>query len=165
MSNSAINCLIKDDIKYVEDKHRTNILNEHFVSVMTKHTSNPPAFDYNVNHHMSDIRFSENDIANLLIKIKPHKAKLDPMASIHMYLLYDIEVMAFAKPLYVLFQQPITNSVLPSDWTDANICALHKKGARSNLNNYRPVSLTSHVITTLERIILHHILGYCNKHK
>ena len=74
MSNSSITCLIKDDIKYVEDKHMTNILNEHFVTVMTKHTSNPPAFDYNVNHHMSDIRFSENDIANLLITIKPHKA-------------------------------------------------------------------------------------------
>ena len=51
-----------------------NILNEHFVSAMTADTSNPPAFGYNANHHMSDIRFSENDIANLLIKIKPHKA-------------------------------------------------------------------------------------------
>ena len=74
-SNCAINCLIKDDIKYVEDKHMGNILNEHFVSVMTADTSNPPAFDYNANHHMSDIRFSENDIpvANLLIKIKSKK--------------------------------------------------------------------------------------------
>ena len=72
--------------------------------------------------------------------------------------------MAFAKPLYVLFQQSITNSVLPSDWTDANICALHKKGARTDPNNYRPVSLTSHVIKTFERLILHHILGYCRKH-
>ena len=61
--------VIKDDIKYVEDKHMANIFNEHFVSVMTTDTSNPPAFDYNANHHMSDIRFSENDIANLLIKI------------------------------------------------------------------------------------------------
>ena len=42
-SNCAINCLIKDDIKYVEDKHMANILNEHFVSVMTADTSNPPA--------------------------------------------------------------------------------------------------------------------------
>ena len=54
--------------------NNANILNEHFVSVMTADTSNPPAFDYHANHHMSDIRFSENDIANLLIKIKPHKA-------------------------------------------------------------------------------------------
>ena len=159
-SNCAINCLIKDDIKYVEDKHMANILNEHFVSVMTADTSNPPAFDYHANHHMSDIRFSENDIANLLIKIKPHKA-IGP-DGIHPHVLH--EVMAFAKPLYVLFQQSITNSVLPSAWTDANICALHKKGARTDPNNYRPVSLTSHVIKTFERLILQHILGYCRKH-
>ena len=105
---------------------------------------------------------SENDIANLLIKIKPHKA-IGP-DGIHPHVLY--EVMAFAKPLYVLFQQSIINSVLPvpSDWTDANICALHKKGARTDPNNYRPVSLTSHVIKIFERLILHHILGYCRKH-
>ena len=99
---------------------------------MTADTSNPPAFDYNANHHMSEIRFSENDIpvANLLIKINSHKA-IGP-DGIHPHVLY--EVMAFAKPrFYVLFQQSITNSVLPSDWTDVD-CKCQYKMLYCNLD-------------------------------
>ena len=73
------------------------------------------------------------------------------------------EVMAFAKPLYVLFQQSLTNSVLPSDWTDANICSIHKNGARTDTNNYRHFSLTLLLIKIFERLIFHHALGYCKK--
>ena len=50
---------------------------------------------------------------------------------IHPHVLY--EVMAFAKPLYVLFQQSITNSVLPSDWTDAD-CKYQYKMLYCNLD-------------------------------
>ncbi len=74
------------------------------------------------------------------------------------------EVPAFAKPLYILFKQSMDTGSLPSDWTDANICAIHKKKSRTDPNNYRPVSLTSHVIKTFERIILYDILDYCNRY-
>ena len=31
---------------------------------------------------------------------------------------------------------------LPSQWKEANICGVFKKGRRSNPENYRPISLT-----------------------
>ena len=46
---------------------------------------------------------------------------------------------------------------VPRDWVDAHITPLHKKGPRSNCNNYRPVSLTSQVVKLLERIVLDNI--------
>ena len=136
-----------------------NLLNDHFISVMTSDTSAPPEFDYNCQHKLSTVSFTENDIANLLIGIKPHKA-IGP-DGIHPHILH--EVPGFAKPLFILFKQSFNSGCLPSDWTDANICALHKKKARTEANNYRPVSLTSHVIKTFEKLILYDILTYCDE--
>ena len=43
---------------------------------------------------------------------------------------------------------------LPRDWTRANVTPIHKKGDRHNPNNYRPISLTGHVVKMAERIIV-----------
>ena len=42
---------------------------------------------------------------------------------------------------------------LPLDWKTSNITPFHNKGPRNSPSNYRPISLTSTVIITLERII------------
>ncbi len=125
---------------------------------MTSDTSDPPTFNHDVDHSLSEITFDENDIANLLMNINPYKA-IGP-DGIHPHVLH--EIIGFAKPLLILYQQSFNTATLPKDWTDANICALHKKGARTDPNNYRPVSLTSHVIKTFERLILYHIRDYCS---
>ena len=47
-----------------------------------------------------------------------------------------------------------TTEDLPSDWTDANICILFKKGDRSQCGNYRGVSLLSTVGKAFADILL-----------
>ena len=42
-----------------------------------------------------------------------------------------------------LMQNSWDKGEIPEDWKCANITALHKKDAKSDPNNYRPVSLTS----------------------
>ena len=57
----------------------------------------------------------------------------------------------------------ITNQyegILPSQWLEASITAIHKKGANSNVGNYRPVSLTSVICKIIESIIRDSILEY-----
>ena len=47
--------------------------------------------------------------------------------------------------------------VTPQDWRDGNITPLHKKGPRSDKNNYRAVTLTSQVAKLLESLIEDHM--------
>ena len=51
----------------------------------------------------------------------------------------------------------LETGVLPSDWTDAYIVPIHKKGPKKDPANYRPISLTSAVCKILERLICHRI--------
>ena len=66
-------------------------------------------------------------------------------------------------PLSILFSQSYYSSKLPEDWKMANVVPVHKKGSKSNVENYRPISLTSLVGKTLERIIRDEIMLRCNR--
>ena len=52
-----------------------------------------------------------------------------------------------------IFQLSLDTGTLPSDWRDANISPVFKKGGKHTASNYRPVSLTSVLCKTLEHII------------
>ena len=43
-----------------------------------------------------------------------------------------------------------TMGQLPNDWKIANVVPIHKKGDKSDVNNYRPTSLTSLVVKVIE---------------
>ena len=52
-----------------------------------------------------------------------------------------------------IFKNSMETGVVPEDWRSANITAIYKKGDRQSASNYRPISLTSVVCKTFERII------------
>ena len=52
------------------------------------------------------------------------------------------------------------NGECPDDWRSANVTPIHKKGDRTNPNNYRPVSLTSQVCKLMESIVRKHIVEH-----
>ena len=45
------------------------------------------------------------------------------------------------------------NGTLPGDWKRATLVPIYKRGDRSLVTNYRPVSLTSVVCKQMERVI------------
>ena len=49
---------------------------------------------------------------------------------------------------------------MPSQWLEACITTIHKKGLKSAVGNYRPVSITSVVCKMMESIIRDHIVAY-----
>ena len=60
---------------------------------------------------------------------------------------------AIVPSLTRLFNLSITSNKFPNIWKEANVLPLFKKGDKTDINNYRPVSLLSCVGKLLERII------------
>jgi hypothetical protein len=59
---------------------------------------------------------------------------------------------------YILFNLCFISGILPTDWTSANIFALHKSGDKTQPGNFRPIALTSIVVRLYERIIYPKVL-------
>ena len=57
------------------------------------------------------------------------------------------------KPITYLINKSITDGKVPIRWKIAKVIPLHKKGDKSNPDNYRPISLLPCISKVLERII------------
>lgn len=64
------------------------------------------------------------------------------------------------EPLCHIFQLSWDAGRLPTEWKEADISAIFKKGKKSDPDNYRPVSLTSVCCKIMEKIIRHEIISY-----
>merc|ERR1711867_330087 len=60
---------------------------------------------------------------------------------------------ALALPLTLLLRKSIDEGKIPDIFKLAYVTPIHKGGSRQKLEQYRPVSLTSHVMKVFERVI------------
>ena len=65
-----------------------------------------------------------------------------------------------ADPLTRLFNLTLTTANIPYDWKNAIVGPIHKKGDKTQAENYRPISLTSVVCKLMERILKKAILTH-----
>ena len=63
-------------------------------------------------------------------------------------------------PLSIIFNKSFNSGSLPNDWKNAQVIPIHKKGARNQACNYRPVSLTSIFSKFMESIIKGHLISH-----
>ena len=97
-------------------------------------------------------------------KIKKMKDNKSPgVDGIPPKLLKEI-VEQISTPLAKLFNLSL-EGIVPSEWKEANITPLFKKGLRNKPENYRPVSLTSIVCKLLKTLIRDHMVEFLVKHK
>src|ERR1700690_3266471 len=52
---------------------------------------------------------------------------------------------------------------VPSDWKRSFVIPVHKNGPCSNPSNYRPISITSIICRTMERVIKDQLVSYLTK--
>ena len=140
--------------------------NEYFLSIYSKgYQDSEMTFDLKttsqMNSNPTDIIKLDN-IEKRLSKLKSNKSS--GCDRVHPHVLKSC-AKALAIPLYLIFINSLTNGVIPEEWTKANITPVHKKGNKSELSNYRPISLTSIVCKILEGIIRDQIMQHMKANK
>ena len=139
-------------------KDQAELFNNYFYSQFTL----PSNYDTFVNFQTDesfDVDFGEGNIKKLLSQVNVNKA-MGP-DRIHGLMLKSC-CNSLAQPLSILFRISYFNGKLPKDWKSANIVPVHKKGSKADVENYRPISLTSIVVKTLERIIRDELMLRCS---
>lgn len=64
---------------------------------------------------------------------------------------------AITEILVHLFNLILIRETIPVQWTQSTIILLHKKGDKSNIENYRPISLLSNLYKIFAKVILNRI--------
>ena len=133
-----------------------NILQRQFISVF----SDPSAININdvlfqvpsLEKPLSDdmLAFSVVDIVEAIDEIKPGAAAGPDDLSL---LLLKKCKEILSKPIYMIRQHSMSTGTVPKFYKTSHIDPLHKKGSRAIAANYRPVSLTSHVIKIYEQVV------------
>ena len=108
-----------------------------------------------------DLQFTVADVQALLGCIDGNSA-MGP-DEIHPLVLKQCAV-TLARPLHVIFQRALNEGSVPKAWKQSTVIPLFKKGTRYDPLNYRPISLSSVVCKTMERLITRHISDYLEEH-
>ena len=58
-----------------------------------------------------------------------------------------------ATPLYILWRKSLDTGQVPKILKEQSIVPIYKKDSKAKPENYRPVSLTSHILKLFERIV------------
>ena len=69
------------------------------------------------------------------------------------------------EPLTILFQKSLNEGVVPPQWLNGCITAIHKKEERNLCENYRPVSITSIICKLMESIIRDKLVAHMEMNK
>ena len=67
---------------------------------------------------------------------------------------------SLSVPIYLMWSESMSSGIVPSFYKTGNVSPLFKKGSKCEAGNYRPVTLTSHVVKVYERVIRKHMVEY-----
>ena len=76
--------------------------------------------------------------------------------------LLKVAAEVVAPSLTQIFNKSISMGVFPTEWKLAKVTPIFKKGAKSDLNNYRPISVLPIVSKVFEKIIYDQLYSYLN---
>ena len=78
------------------------------------------------------------------------------------YKLLKIAADVVAPSLTCIFNQSLLTGLYPSDWKLAKVTPIFKNGSKTDLNNYRPISVIPAVAKIFEKIIYDQLYNYLN---
>ena len=105
----------------------------------------------------SDMAFTEEDIIKAIKELDPYSAAPDEDVPARILTACKEQL---AIPLKILWTDSFESSFIPSSLKTQYITPVHKKDDRTDPANYRPVSITSHLIKVFERVIRNKLVDH-----
>ena len=103
-----------------------------------------------IKNDRTGIGFSSSDVYKYLKKVKAKKAPGPDAISGH---ILKNCASVLSSPLAMLFNISYQTGDLPEDWKSAYVVPIHKSDKKDDIENYRPVSLTSLVMKIFEKCL------------
>lgn len=147
-----------------DPKEKANCFNRFFAAKSTVPDPERPCEDQHVDGDTPFIRritFKSKIVAKLLRDIDSSKAMgIDGIPGI----VLKNCAKELCWPLARLFQKSFDTATVPAEWKCSKIIPIHKKKSRSDVSNYRPISLLPLVSKIMERYISYHLTKFleCN---
>jgi hypothetical protein len=161
----SIQCIVDENGEvHTDNGTKAGLLNNVFQSVFTKEPDFHilPTFNSRTDLRLENVMFDENIVKKYLSKVKESKSQGSD--SIHLKLIKEMGV-SISKPVTKIFNKSMEEKKLPKIWKIANITPIHKKGHKYDVSNYRPISLTSIICKTMEKIIRDTLMSHMEENK
>ena len=143
-------------------EEKAEILQHQYVKVFSDPTDVEPKESLRWTSNQSsnvleDFDFTAEDVCRAMKEIDPYGAA--PEGDIPARILYECRAQ-LAYPLWLLWRKSMDVGQIPASLKTQQITPIFKKGDKTVAANYRPVSLTSNMIKTFERVMRDQIVEF-----
>ena len=153
-----------NNIPLVTNSEKAEAFNDFFLSHNNLDTSSAVLPDANLDEIpcLENIQATEKEICELIQILDRNKATgpdgLSPS-------LIKEAGHTIVPSLTKLINLSLLTGKMPSQWKCANVIPIHKKGSKSVLNNYRPISLLPIISKIMERVVFKSVYNFFHDSK
>ena len=152
-TKEGVSNLTKEDgTLTISNKEKAQVLSNFFSSVFTVDNKDTPIpdFETDVKNFLTNIDITQDDITKSLKSLRVGKSPGPD--NIHPRVLSEL-ACELSYPLLLIFNKSMSQGKIPTQWKEAEIRPIFKKGCKSTPGNYRPVSLTSILCKVFEGFV------------
>ena len=146
-----------------DPKVMADLLQQQYTSVFSDPASDklkPPDFEHMGENLLENITFTEEDVVSAIGEINTYAACGEE--DIPAIVLKNCKE-ELSYPIWKIWRESLDTGEIPAVFKKQTITPVHKKGSKAKASNYRPISLTSHIIKTFERVIRKKLVEYLEK--
>ena len=116
--------------------------------------------DTETENSLHNIVFAEDDIIAAIDELSNNSAAgPDGFPAVMLKKLKHV----LAKPLLSIWRQSLDEGICPNQAKQSTITPLHKGKSTAHAANYRPVTLTSHLVKIFEKVLRKHVVSHLEK--
>ena len=147
-----------------DSRQKANAFNKQFLLNSNLDTSDAKLPNITADNidHLDEIKITPEEVHDYIKHLDSNKAS--GVDGISPRLLKEAGT-AIVPSLTRLINMSLSHCKMPRLWKRANIVPIHKKGAKSDIKNYRPISLLPIPCKVLEKAVFKNVYNYLHKHK